>query len=780
MQKALLVLLALGLALLLAFQFRGNSEDGLETERPADSSGHPTLAKGTEASGARGTDPARAAQPASARETVPLPVAPDSATQGELRFLVISKDTGLPIERAWVRSGKWKSTTDELGVALRPFSGRDELARRWAEIGCKGHVTKKVRISPDDVEITTKLTAGIEFEVRVVNGTSGLPMEGVQVRAQHLGDEDEEFNYRAEATTTETGLASLPTAYSGREVQLYLSRDGYPSEDSTLLVDRRGPHRIDFGAGGVLNVRFVSFDGGPLDGALLDLVSPYGTIWGRQAFFRTDAQGQARLSGVDLDMQYYLRCEKPVARSQVFEFTSAETEKWVELVAEPAGTQLNVRVTDEVGKPWHAVELFVGPRPSGGQAPWLGISGDENSRSDSTDEAGRASIPLAFSGPMRLQVSHGDRVVGREDFDVVPGETHSLELTYARGRSLFGRFLDEAGGPLGKHRVTYKGLSTTTDSSGDFAIHGVDQEPGVLVLTKKVDQDREGLVRLTAMRFPNTEPNDKRMEFRRTKPVLLKAICPPGSAVVESRWAVTFFEDTRMTHNRVLAKNGTATLLVASNAIPWSVSVREDHAQGTPRVFANLSPAPGTEVDLGDLSQPSGRTIQGTARDSIGVPLPAIPVQVAVWPEGWYRDVITDVHGVYKLENVPEGQGSVHCSLVRNGEVIARADKRFDASPDSETLDLDLVEHRTVSGVVRRKNGTPAQHVLIMFTVVLEDGRRGVGHGDWSTGGGAFGLRLKPGPYQVSMRPFGTDFALEGPRIEMPGTEDLGLLLEVP
>ena len=719
--------------------------------------------------------------PQTARAPIEESNAANSPGQREIRFLVLATDTGEPIFDARVEGGGWTGTTDPEGYATRVLEESETYSRHWVHISAHGYVAQRESVRPGQFEYETKLSPGAPFDVQVVDAVTGARLEHVEIRATHFDEDNPKLRYHAEVQTSSDGVATFPFCHPQLELDLDLKLYGYLPSESKLTVDGPGPYTVEMGAGGQLHITMTRADGSPVPSAQLDLHNPKRTLQAWQSSMHTDDAGRTSLRGLEFETPYYLSCERPKSRSRVFTFSEGDPEQWVELVSEEVESHVIVRVVDEEAAPWENVRVAVHRRLPPQQSGWPSSFTQTRAGSSVTIEDGTASFPLQTSGPMTMTLAHSDGVTVEREFNIEPGETQQFEFVYPRGISFSGRFLDESNEPLPAHSVTYKGLSTTTDDQGLFEFHGINREPGQLIIQRR-DRERDATpTLLTWMHYENFVPTNERAEFRRVEPVLIRGTCPAESEIAETRWTVSLGPRGRFGNNRVLPLDGIARVRVASNSLaPWTVSIEFPPRSPTAQIFRQLQPSPGTVVDLGELRRTTDRLVTGTVRWSDSTPVAGAVVDLSLAYGGWSTEATTDERGAFQFRNVPSGSGWLSCSEDDANGARGDGDISFPDSAESVALDLNLVVPQKARGVARHANGKPAMSARVWFFRVKESGEYGSGSGVRCTAEGAFELDLDPGLVQVFVKPFGSETMVAAQRFEMPETTDIELLVEVP
>jgi RNA polymerase sigma factor (sigma-70 family) len=395
-----------------------------------------------------------------------------------------------------------------------------------------------------------------------------------------------------------------------------------------------------------------------------------------------------------------------------------------------AGAEILFRCTDDAGRPIENVEINM--RRS------LAKSRSTLERRGSTNERGQVLITALTPGRVTVfaeHAVHGFRGLPSRDLPAIDVPTEgriTIDIAFPAGRTVFG-FVKDAitlapipGASVGVGWPLRR--ATRSDAHGRFAIPGwVDGDwTDIHVIAEGYGRQgrtvpREGEVEFAL--FPGDVVTGRIVDHEGV-PVtdaLVSAVASNGSGPgheidtrscqsgPDGRFRLTSLRRDIGDHRLVVLSPGHAKLLFP---------------------FSPTEDGPGT-IDLGDLTLPTARAIEGRILDGDGRPVAGVRIMIAT-PDAWkgfaprYGDREerhTDDLGRFRFPDFPPGEYEIHAFEIRASSSDARSGKwKVDLSADRDLTDLECrIEARTARRSTDRRlrvrvideTGAPVAGILI-------------------------------------------------------------------
>jgi len=694
----------------------------------------------------------------------------------ELVLRVVSDATGAPIEGAHV-GGEWGTRTDRQGLARLSVEPDEIATTRWAPVSAEGFVGRHVTVPPRKWEWEARLTPGIPFELRVTDDASGEPVVGAHVWARQWDEEADEMKSRSEATTGKNGVASIPPVHQDMPVTLRLEAGGYVARELNLTIQWPGRHDVEMGAAGRIAGRVLGREGEPVPRAAISLEALHRTRAEFGTRVWTDENGEFSLAGLRLDAAYVLKCSAPPASFGPFTLTAAESERWVELRSDSSPATLRITVTDESGAPWTSTWVSVNRWVSEEYARWPEGMRDDYIGQARTDDEGLAEVELSKHGAFEVVVWNAGGALVTQRGSVDPGGVEQVGIVLPRGLTLRGRVSDEEGRSLPGMSVRFGRAGATTGAAGEFELIGLSSEPRDLIVFQTEPGSATVPARITCLHFHDVVPGVDRMELRRPAPVTLSGRFADAPDLVRATWSVSLEGRMSLTCYSVLEEDRSTGIEVAIRGVDWGLGVAGLGDNGNLDVFPDLDPAPGTQVNLGELGLRSDRTVSG--RVWMPARRPAVGARVELSVDGfrYVRDATTDYQGFFEFDGVPASDGWIDA---RADEGFVSKARRFEHGSGAVTMEFQLEQEPLLYGHVRRADGSVVQYETVWLYSVRADGEFRSGSGKRMEEDGSYEMRSEPGTYQIIVTPLGVGEPVLGPVVELVRGVDVEMDIEVP
>jgi RNA polymerase sigma-70 factor (ECF subfamily) len=468
-----------------------------------------------------------------------------------------------------------------------------------------------------------------------------------------------------------------------------------------------------------LHGRVVSADGEPVAGARLRAVLRPWERANTLADFPPDpgpdtisaADGSFRLplrrgALVDLRAQASGYAEITLARLQAGEC--------VRVVLAPAARTV-VRVVDSRGQPV-ASALVVLARYADGGGPRI-------EQKKATGRDGRAAFDgLPVGVALHASATHADHGTSLGARKLVAGD--EIEFALNEGRVIQGRIVDaETQAPVADARV---GMNwpltpeTRTDGAGRYRLNGWIAGRNVY---HAIHVLASGYPR-AVVRVTNETTIDFALEHGDF--VTGRAVDEQGRPIAGARVAVIGDDDwvLSMAHGRTDSA-GTFRLGPLSRKMPHGVIVM---AEGHGRTLAGIRPRaekPGT-IELGDVSLPRGRSIEGRVVDARGQPVARVQVELrgghrahdlppppADLHHGDEERRLTDDLGRFRFPDL--GPGAYLLRLQRSGGAAVELDVDF-GDTDRRDIVLTVPGGRMFTVLVEEDDGRPVSNADVVAT----------------------------------------------------------------
>lgn len=652
-------------------------------------------------------------------------------------------------------------TTDEQGrlAAILPASGAVDLLldagggwRRQATLelqapdpAVEGATGADSRTDGDPLEVT--LDAPVLLTGRVVDGSQGSPLAGALVWPRG-----------------EPGAA----VESGEDGGYEIIAGGAPDE----MVGAAAGHRVaavraeDAPAGRIPLLRLPPAavlagtlsdpSGEPIPGARIRLRTPPhpGLTWdggfGAEAPGATsDDRGRFRAVGLDAGTVYLLRVEAdgfPAVEQPV------EPPARLDLVLERGGG-LTAAVTDPYGAPVAGARVRLFPAPEEAERLTLQLrDGDLVAEHEThTDHEGRFVLDPVATGTYDLRIdAPGLAPLHRMGVEVPGNQRHDLgRLTAEPAVAVEGRIVDGEGEPVAGARVSVDPFSPYRGWSGNRSVYTF--SPGGSQLRGVVSDDdgRFRLGGLAAGVLVDLEVAHDRHQDRKVEGVeppvedleieLAAGVRVTGRVLDSSGRPVRAAQVQVRGESAVHTSAGTSTHSFSSAEITdrdgrFDVAGLKADTLSVEARSGDLSPASAGPfaVEDGDRVGPlelvlgEPMILSGTVFGADGEPVPGANVTAVrrTTPDAntertWQSSVRTGPAGRYRIRGLPAGTYALSAEAG-----ATRAEATIEIDRQSRRLDLQLEEHRALTGRVLRSDGGPAvrPRIEVRSTEAGDDG----------------------------------------------------------
>lgn len=653
-------------------------------------------------------------------------------SRGRERVLTVLDPAGRPLADVLVALGDAGiGTTDAEGrlAAALPEEGDAELV---LDAGSGWRQSSSLRLAPggDPAELT--MEAPLLLTGRVVDAEEETPLVRALVwprgepGAAVTSDGDGTYEMVSGTPPDEVAAGAAGFRVAGVRTD--------PSRPARLPLLRLPPEVTVRGT-------VVDAEGGPVSGARVRLRAPaqpgitWKATWGREApGGSSDERGRFRVAGLDTGTVYLLRVEAPGFPALE---RAVEPPAQLALTLERGGGVTGV-LADPYGEPvvGARARLFPAPDEANRLVVQL-LDGERVARYEAvTGAQGRFTVTEVAAGAYDLWIeAPGLAPVRRMGVEVPGGELQRLgRLVADPAVAVEGRVVDAEGEPVEGARVSVDPFSPYRDFRGSRSVY-VFSPGGPAGQVRGGVSDDEGWFRLDGLAAG--EPVDLNVEHERHPDRKLSGVEPPVDGLeieleagvrVRGRVLGPFGEPVPRAMIRISGdQNRTGSAAGPSYSFGHSAITDEDgrfdEAGLRPGVFrveassGEMSPATagpftvGEGEEIGPLELVLGEPVvlEGTVYGADGQPVPGVAVTTrrtvqtrngAITARHGAR---TDATGRYRIPGLPPGEHSVR---VEQG--TARAEATVEMTERSQRLDLQLEEHRALTGRVVRSDGTPA------------------------------------------------------------------------